>query len=320
MSLPTLPINEKLETECNETFNCVVINSDSNVDSVDWRDLEYSKKIIEISVPQYIKFVDVTSEKFIQVMSESLDVSKYNIEGLPIKTEIIAEMYPSIKSNTYKPSYVYQMAYVDFSNHKEFMVDSNMNALATLFSINGDIIYSNAVIFKNRIESQSDSMTMNIVTKQDLQDILYSKVHTTIVTWDETWKEEPVVGDLNEYANRFFDDEKIYKVELAFLKYNINIWYILMDGGKMTLLGNLLKRPIEKCIIFTMRNDEYRGTISLDEVTKIIALSKVLPNFNVPSEYMEEKNDHLRRKIVWNKYKLLDRLYYSKCELENNNK
>jgi len=319
MSDSNLYVNEKLTTEQNELFKCAVINVDNSsiINSVDWRDPEYSRKVLDLDLVSYI---DINTDTFVKVIANGLNVERYNIEGLPIKTETIADYYSPTVTNTYKPSYVYDMSYVDFSNYEDMMNEKNMNHLANLFSVNGDIIYSNAVIFKNRIESQSDSMVMDIITKDDLKTILYNKVHTLIVTWDEEWKEQRVVGDLHNFANDFFDNEKIYKVEFTFLKYNINIWYTMIDGGSMTLLGKLLKRPFEKFIIFTMNTHDCRGSLSLDEVNKIIALSKVLPNFNVPSEYNQETTDNIGRKIVWNKYKLLDRLYYMKCELESNNK
>ena len=44
-------------------------------------------------------------------------------------------------------------------------------------------------------------------------------------------------------------------------------------------------------------------------VNKIIYLSKILSNFMTPSEYTEEKVDNLGRKIIYNKYKVLDLIY-----------
>jgi hypothetical protein len=315
MSDSNLYVNEKLTTEKNEQFKCAILNMDNSsgsvdINSIDWRDPEYSRKVLELGL---VSYVDTNTDTFVKVMAEGLNVGKYNIEGLPIKTETIADYYSPTVTNTYKPSYVYDMSYVDFSNNREYMNENNLNHLGNLFSVNGDVIYSNAIIFKNRIESQSDSMIMETITKEDIQNILYNKVYTLIVTWDEEWKERREVGDLHNFANDFFDNEKIYKVELAFLKYNINIWYTMIDGGSMTLLGKLLKRPIEKCIIFTMNTHDCRGSISLDEVNKIIELSKVLPDFNVPPQYNEDIKDSIGRIVVWNKYKLLDRLFYSKC-------
>jgi hypothetical protein len=55
-----------------------------------------------------------------------------------------------------------------------------------------------------------------------------------------------------------------------------------------------------------MKSDNYRGNITLDEVKKIISLSKVLSDYKTPSELLDEKNDSLGRKIIYNKYKVLD--------------
>jgi hypothetical protein len=73
--------------------------------------------------------------------------------------------------------------------------------------------------------------------------------------------------------------------------------------------GSLINKNIEKCIIFTMKSEEFRGNITLDEVKKIVYLSDKLSNYQTPSELLEEKNDSLGRKIIYNKYKVLDYLY-----------
>ena len=91
--------------------------------------------------------------------------------------------------------------------------------------------------------------------------------------------------------------------------HNINIWYI-SDNGTKNVCGKIINEPIEKCIIFTMKNDIYRGSISLDEVHKIIYLSNILSNYITPEEFIEEKIDKNNRKIIVNKYKVLNKLYY----------
>jgi hypothetical protein len=134
-----------------------------------------------------------------------------------------------------------------------------------------------------------------------------------VVTWnEEKWTEERVSGDLNTFAKQFFDDEEYEKIELGFLQHNINIWFTKPYGNSSTkICGSLLKKPVERCIIFTMITEEYRGNITLDEVKKIIYLSDKLDNYMTPSHLLEEKNDSLNRKIINNKYKILDYLYHN---------
>ena len=90
--------------------------------------------------------------------------------------------------------------------------------------------------------------------------------------------------------------------------HNINIWYTT-DYGENNICGKLITEPIEKCIWFTMKSTEFRGNLTLDEVKKIILLSNNLNNYKTPNELTEEKFDKLGRKIINNKYKVLDYMY-----------
>ena len=60
-----------------------------------------------------------------------------------------------------------------------------------------------------------------------------------------------------------------------------------------------------------MKTEIYRDNLTLDEVNKIIFLSLKLDNYNTPSEMIEEKIDNLGRKIIYNKFKILDQLYHN---------
>jgi hypothetical protein len=58
-----------------------------------------------------------------------------------------------------------------------------------------------------------------------------------------------------------------------------------------------------------MKSTEYRGNLTLNEVNKIIHLSKILTDYSTPKEYIDDTNDHLGRKIIYTKYKVLDLMY-----------
>jgi hypothetical protein len=60
-----------------------------------------------------------------------------------------------------------------------------------------------------------------------------------------------------------------------------------------------------------MGSEKYRANLTLDEINKIIKLSLKLKEYKTPSEFIEEKNDHLGRKIIYNKYKVLDKIYFN---------
>jgi hypothetical protein len=244
--------------------------------------------------------INVNQDNFFEIIATKLNVNKYlDVKNMCVKNEIICE----------EPYYLYELLYVDLE--KETQYHSNINELASLININGDKIYSSAILFRNYLPSLTDSMTMCDVSKKDLERILYERVNTKVVIWDDVWKEDIVFGDLQQYANVFFEGETYKKLEIGFLMHNINIWYVSTNSEYLgnKVCGNIITKPIEKCIWFTMKSDEYRGNLTLDEVNKIIYLSNKLNNYQTPSELLEEKTDNLGRKIIYNKYKILDLLH-----------
>jgi len=287
---------DKIITEKNETFDCLIINHGS-ISDLSWTDPNYIKKLMELDL---FESINVNQDNFFEIISTKLNVNKYSdVKNMSVKNEIICD----------EPYYVYELLYIDLE--KETQYHSNINELASLININGEKIYSPAILFRNHLPSLTDSMTMCDVSKKDLERILYERVNTKIVIWDDEWREDTVLGDLEQYANTFFEGETYKKLEIGFLMHNINIWYNSTNSDYIgeKVCGNIITKPIEKCIWFTMKSDEYRGNLTLDEVKKIIYLSKKLDNYQTPSELLEEKTDNLGRKIVYNKYKVLDLLY-----------
>jgi len=283
---------EKIISENNDEFECLIIKPGS-IKSVSWFDSNYSSNLMNLYLFNTVK---TNTDKFVETIVNNLELAKYNIKNLNVKNEIVGE----------EPYYLFELCYVDLENSKEYQKEENLNEMASLINVNGELIYSNAILFRSHIPSLSDSMTMCSATKADLQRLLYERVHTGIVLYDEgIWSEKRVSGDLTEFAEIFFDD-KYEKIELPFLMHNINIWYSTSDSGDFNTCGNLLDEQVDKCIIFSMKSEEFRGNITLDEVKKIIYLSKVLTNYQTPSELLEEKTDNYGRKIIYNKYKVLD--------------
>ena len=169
------------------------------------------------------------------------------------------------------------------------------------------------LLIKNYIASNdSNSMILVDSTEIDVKNILYNRVFTNIVLWDITnkWKEERIIGSLDIYAQTFFEEYEYKKLTVDFLMYNLNIWYLEEPyEGNRTICGDLLTIPIDKCIIFVMKSNELRGNISLDEVQKIIYLSKIMDDYKLSGEYMLNERDEHGRKIIHTKYKILNKYY-----------
>jgi hypothetical protein len=292
---------DKIQMEKDITFTCLVIKPGKI--NTDWHDMKYAYKLVEND--SIFETIETNSENFVKILATKLEVDRYKIPNMSVKTEIVGEEIGPNDS-----SYVYDLLYIDMANSPEYKTEETLNEMASLVNVNEDKIYSNAILFRTKIESHIDSMNLSNTTRDDLARLLHHRVHTKIVTWDDTWIEQTVVGDLTQFASEFFDDGSIVKIEIPFLMHNINIWYTTFSYGSDPC-GKLINRKIDKCIWFTMKSEEYRGNITLSEIKKIIFLSEKLSSYITPEEYMEEKIDKMGRKIIYNKYKVLDLVYNS---------
>lgn len=201
------------------------------------------------------------------------------------------------------------MMYIDLADVKDKDKEADkINNVATLLNTNGDIVYYNAIIIKTRIETLTEKMTIDNISSNDIHYILYYKVYTNIVIYDIEWKPIVLKGSMEEYCACFFENLRYKQFEIKFLLHNINIWYI-ENRYDESICDNLIKTGIEKCVIFIKNSPNIRGHITIEEVKKILHLSKVLPNYQVPDELTGEKRDSYGRNIIYNKYKILDYLY-----------
>lgn len=289
-------IQEILMENDNE-FECLVIKS-NNIDDIPWTDTNYPKLISNLKI---YESVIINKDNIIEILATKLNIKDFsNIKNLSVNNNIIFE----------EKNYLYEMLYVDNTDYKEYQVDKYFNGVASLLNTDGILIYSDALLFKNHIPSLTDSMYLVSITQKDIENILYSRINTNITLWniDDGWKEISLSGDLNNFAKQYFDEYDYNKTEVPFLLYNIHIWYLEDKDGK-NLFNKILDKSIEKCIWFILKSDEIRGNLTLDEVEKIIYLSTKLNSFITPEELLMEKIDKYGRRIINNKYKILDHLY-----------
>jgi len=290
---------EKVNMECDESIECLVIKQ-GLIKDISWKDPNYLNQILDLN---YIESVTFNSENFLEMLSKNLHVNNFSVSNMSAKTEIVGE----------EPYYLYELTYIDLEKETKYHNDDNSNDIANLISINGDKVYSNAILFRNHIPSLTDSMKLCNITKDDLKRLLHKRAYNTIVlgdSFENKFIEDQVIGEMDTMAKKYFDGEEYKKKELAFLMHNINIWYTV-GITQNNICGKLInEKYIDKCIFFSMRSETYRDNLTLDEVTKIINLSLKLNDYKVPEEFNEEKNDSLGRKIIYNKYKILDKVYH----------
>jgi len=289
---------EKVIMENNDSFDCLLITQ-GIIKNIPWQDPNYINQVLDLD---YVKSITLNSDNFLDILAQNLKVDNFKVSNMSVKTEIVCE----------EPYYLYELIYIDLETEKQYHNDENVNEIANLICVNGDKVYSNAILFKNYIPSLTDSMKLSTVTKDDLKRVLYKRAYTTIVigdSFENKFLEDSVMGDLEIYASKYFDKEPYKKIEISFLMHNINIWYT-SGITENQICGNLVKEKcVDKCIWFTMKTDTYRDCLSLDQVTKIINLSLKLKDYKTPAIFLEEKTDDLNRKIIYNKYKVLDQLY-----------
>jgi len=265
----------------------------NNLESLKWGDSTYLDDILNLDLFQQ---VNTNPENFLNDVVKYLDLNDYNENSdLMIETQLISEF----------PEFIFEMIFIN--NIKKD--DKIKNDLATLLITNGETIYGNVIILKTSLPKDTDNLIFINTEKSDIKTILENRVKTKVVIYDGEWSETIVIGNMEEYAKGFFEDTYL-KFEIGFLKHNINIWYEKLDGCSSTICGKILEKPIYKCIWFTMNNDLYRGSISLDEVTKIILLShKLNEPFTPFPEWISDEKDELGRNKIKNKYRILEKAY-----------
>jgi len=275
----------------------ILLIKPSDITHLDWLSTTYTQQIIDLP---YYNIIKTNPNNFFLDINNYLDIQKFQVFSFEIITEIIAE----------EPNYLYELLYIKKIN-EELIDESEFNGIGSLLNTTTDVkIYGPVIILKTLIKSSSKEMIIDNITLNDIKLILDNRIKTKVVIYDDEWKEETVIGDMETFANKFFDDNSYKKYEMGFLLHNINIWYDTIDNNKFRICEKLLDKPIYKCIIFTMKSEEFRGNITLDEVNKIIELSKYLNYpFTPNNEWIFDEVDMYGRNIIKNKYRVLDHAY-----------
>jgi len=289
-------MDNQLIFENENNFNIILIKTNT-INHLDWFDENYTSHLTELNC---YEIISVNKDNFLEIISENLNLEKFKEKkNLEVVTQVISEI----------PNYIYELIYIDELTDSE----DTINDIATLLNTNTNKIYGNAIIMKTFIPSLSKSILITDITILNIKEILDNRVKTNAVIYDGEWSNTIIKGNIDDFAKSFFDEE-YKKFESSFLLHNINIWYEPCDGCSTKTCGKILERPIYKCLWFTMITDEYRGSIYLDEVKKIIDISNKMDfPFNAKKEWLDDEKDEFSRKVIKNKYKILDLAYNELC-------
>lgn len=281
--------------ENTNNIKCLLINT-NNIDNIKWSDNDYISQICNLNI---YKFIDINSDNFTSVISQCFDYEFLN--DIRIDKQIIFE----------ESEYVYELLYINSILEKDEVKEKYLNGVGTLLNTIYDEskIYFNCILLKTYLPFNSESIIFHDTTIKDIEKILFNRANKKIVIYDDDYKEEILFGDIEVFSKSFFNDEYYIKKEVKFLSHNLNIWFTTSEYGEANICGKIISNLIDKCIIFIKNDENNLGQLSLDELKKIIYLSKKLDKYEVPDEFLEEKLDKYNRKIIYNKYKILNLLY-----------
>lgn len=290
-----------IKFENTDSFEIMVIKP-NNIESLDYNNPGYTTKLVGESFNLVKKTNPAT---FIETIAETLQIDKFEGEDRNSVTQVFYD----------KPGYFYEMMFLDVRT-KSLKTPENENQFATMLNTEGERIYGNAIILKTHIPNDK-SMKFDNISKDDLFEILDSRVNTKVVVYqDGEYRQETVRGDMEEYCKHLFEEEFYQKKYFSFLHHNINVWYLKDEYGEV-ISKNLIPEKIECAVFFTMKSEKHRGNITLDEVKKIVELSKSIENFELRKEWVEEEKDSLDRRVIKNKYKVLDYAWKEHLKKDN---
>tara|TARA_B100000161_G_scaffold200186_1_gene146020 strand:- start:1091 stop:2026 length:936 start_codon:yes stop_codon:yes gene_type:complete len=288
--------------ENKEDFEIMVI-SPNNIEEYDYNHPGYITKLIN---QDFNKIVKCSTDNFFEKIAEGLNINDFDANDRNVVWHVIYD----------KPEYFYEILFLDVLD-KNKHTKTYQNQFASMINTYGEPVYGNMIILKTYIPNDKDkSMILGNMDKSDLFEIMDSRVNTKVVIFEDgEYRQDVVRGDMDVYCKNLFEESFFQKKELSFLMHNINIYYLKDEYGSV-ISKNLIPDKIEKAVIFTMTNNQIRGNITLDEVKKIVELSKDEQYFKPKKEWIEDEKDSYDRDVIKNKYKILE---YAWKDYQKNN-
>lgn len=264
----------------------------------------------------YVNF-DLYKEKFSEFI-EVIDVDENNfMETVVDKIQLDDKHYGDVRDCYDEPNNIYQVMFRLISQYDNRNNLEN-NILASLLTYEKELIYGNVVLFKTNLPKDSYDMNNKDVTLNDLVKIIMNNIYHTGVYFDNSKIEQifynndyEIVDPFNRFKKRtdleqIMKDEKYGFQKKEILKYNMQFIFDseshddINDPMSRLILGPIRGKGL---ISSPSENNNSFYDISREEV---IDLLKVSPNFELTNDELNENNDNDNRKIVKNKYRILN--------------
>ena len=285
-----------------EKFNALLVKP-FDTDNYDWANVDYIYSLLE---NKNCTNVHINYEKQLMLtdIAKYLEIEKYN------------DPYITPHIIGFDKDYTYEIIYSTFTPDKENIENIKHNSFGTIIDLQGKEIFGNFLLLKLKTPHTDYTSKYVDLNKKDIVDHLNKRVHTNVIIYeDNEFREEPIPGDTETFAKVVFGDDysRLKRIEIPFLKHNINIWYIIDEYGDKGVFGKLINEndKVFKGVIFTKITNELRGNISLDEINKIIFLSNNLNDFILSddNELVKHKKNNNNINIIKNKFRILETVY-----------
>jgi len=203
------------------------------------------------------------------------------------------------------PEYLYEMIHLDLP--LDYLPEKIYNGMANLLKNEINHIFGKVILVKTKLSLDNDNYQMVNCTKKDLEDILINRVrhYGVKVDLDGEIEQFEFWYDPKETINNFFPDGHSF-IEDTFLQHNLQIYY---TKGTNKIMENLIHTKTEQIMILTKITNDFYGNFTLDEFNKIVKLLKNNYPKETPAEWLEEKKDEYNRKIIFNKYHVLNKAF-----------
>ena len=117
----------------------------------------------------------------------------------------------------------------------KYQTDDNENEFGLIQNSGDKRIYGNVIVMKTYMPMRNNSMVLKDIHSSDIKEILHSRANTKVILYDNgDYMEKELFGPMDEFANTFFEEEDLYRIEnsKSFLKHNINIGLLSLIMAK----------------------------------------------------------------------------------------
>lgn len=292
-----------IKFEHKNNFSMILIKP-NKISNIDYSNPGYLTKILN---SDFITIIETSPENFVYDLESNLLISEFSEVDRDVNKHVIYE----------EPNYMYEILFLDIKD-SQHMISKNENEFGNLINSYGEKIYGNMLILKSNIPCNDTSIKFSNISKNDLFEMIDSRNNSKVVIYEDgEYREEKVKGDIEIFCKNLFDGEYYHKTDTRFLLHDLHIHYCTSKYGK-SIIPNIISDKIDIAVFFSMNSGTYRGNITLNEIKKIIELTKYLKTFLPESEWIKDENDIFNRPIIKNKYRVLESAWNKFLNEKNN--